>query len=236
MRKVGLIALALILALGSLGVGYAMWSDTVTINGTVNTGNVDLDIVEVSCTHVYKVIDDIVGGDLDGEVVGNMIVDPSCTPLAEEQDADPDDVDDLLLVASAVTSSCMGDTDYAEMTFTNIFPTAVGNEIEADIVLHYDGTIPAHIVYTEDDSGLGLLAQYQEEKWLYMKNIGTPENPSYGDPEEIDDPDDLQLHKSDKLKYIKYFDLPQTDVDPTNATMGLSGTFLITIEAQQWNE
>jgi predicted ribosomally synthesized peptide with SipW-like signal peptide len=40
MRKIVLIALALVLALGSLGVGYAMWSDTVTVSGPVETGTV----------------------------------------------------------------------------------------------------------------------------------------------------------------------------------------------------
>jgi predicted ribosomally synthesized peptide with SipW-like signal peptide len=36
--------MALILAMGSLGVGYAMWSDTVTINGSVDTGTLKLGI------------------------------------------------------------------------------------------------------------------------------------------------------------------------------------------------
>lgn len=38
MKKIGLLCLALVLALGSLGIGYAMWSDTLTIVGNVNTG------------------------------------------------------------------------------------------------------------------------------------------------------------------------------------------------------
>jgi len=40
MKKIGLICLALVMALGGLGVGYAMWSDTLTITGNVNTGEV----------------------------------------------------------------------------------------------------------------------------------------------------------------------------------------------------
>ena len=50
MRKIVLISLALILALGSLGVGYAMWSDTVTVDGTVDTGVVKLGIVKMTPT------------------------------------------------------------------------------------------------------------------------------------------------------------------------------------------
>jgi predicted ribosomally synthesized peptide with SipW-like signal peptide len=38
MKKIGLLCLALVLALGSLGVGYAAWTDQIVINGTVNTG------------------------------------------------------------------------------------------------------------------------------------------------------------------------------------------------------
>ena len=44
MRKVGLIAVALVLALGALGVGFAAWTDTVIIDGTVDTGEVAIAI------------------------------------------------------------------------------------------------------------------------------------------------------------------------------------------------
>ncbi len=40
MKKIGLLCLALVLALGTMGVGYSMWYQTVYINGQVNTGNV----------------------------------------------------------------------------------------------------------------------------------------------------------------------------------------------------
>jgi hypothetical protein len=47
MKKIGLLSLALILALGTLGVGYAMWTDTVTVTGTVHTGTVQVGILDV---------------------------------------------------------------------------------------------------------------------------------------------------------------------------------------------
>ena len=40
MKKIGLLSLALVLALGALGVGYAMWSDTLVMKGTISTGEV----------------------------------------------------------------------------------------------------------------------------------------------------------------------------------------------------
>lgn len=40
MKKLGIICLALVLALGTLGVGFALWSETLYIEGTVDTGEV----------------------------------------------------------------------------------------------------------------------------------------------------------------------------------------------------
>jgi predicted ribosomally synthesized peptide with SipW-like signal peptide len=46
MKKVGLLLLALVVALGALGVGYAKWSDNVSIAGTITTGNVSIGITD----------------------------------------------------------------------------------------------------------------------------------------------------------------------------------------------
>jgi hypothetical protein len=46
MKKIGLLCLALVLALGTLGVGYAMWSDEVIIEGTVDTATLRLGIIK----------------------------------------------------------------------------------------------------------------------------------------------------------------------------------------------
>ena len=54
MKKIGLLALAIVLALGALGIGYAAWTDTITINGTVNTGTVDINAIYFSGTDIYK--------------------------------------------------------------------------------------------------------------------------------------------------------------------------------------
>jgi len=48
MKKLGLLCLAIVLAMGSLGVGYAMWSDTVTVSGPVTTGVVDVCVTDIS--------------------------------------------------------------------------------------------------------------------------------------------------------------------------------------------
>lgn len=42
MKKLGLTALAIVMALGMIGVGYAWWEQNLTINTTVDTGNLAL--------------------------------------------------------------------------------------------------------------------------------------------------------------------------------------------------
>jgi hypothetical protein len=49
MKKTGMLFLALVLALGSLGVGYALWEKSVYIDAVVNTGEVDAIMSEGNC-------------------------------------------------------------------------------------------------------------------------------------------------------------------------------------------
>jgi len=48
MKKLGLLCLAIVMALGTMGIGYAMWFDTLNITGTVNTGRVSWSFVSVA--------------------------------------------------------------------------------------------------------------------------------------------------------------------------------------------
>jgi len=47
-KKVALIVLALVLALGAAGIGFAKWSETLHIEGTVSTGEVDVGLSQYS--------------------------------------------------------------------------------------------------------------------------------------------------------------------------------------------
>jgi len=58
MKKIGFLVLAIVLAIGTLGVGYAMWYQTLTINGTVSTGSVNLQVDNFSGTWAYKDLTD----------------------------------------------------------------------------------------------------------------------------------------------------------------------------------
>lgn len=58
MKKIGLICLALILALGALGAVYASWNDTVTISGPVGTGRVNIQFVgPIYCAEAASLFD-----------------------------------------------------------------------------------------------------------------------------------------------------------------------------------
>ncbi len=50
MRKIGLLALALVLALGTMGVGLAWWSDTLFIEGSIETGTLSAEFAGNECT------------------------------------------------------------------------------------------------------------------------------------------------------------------------------------------
>lgn len=52
MKKLLLICLALVLAVGTMGVGYALWSDSLYIQGTIETGEIDFCIASVASDDV----------------------------------------------------------------------------------------------------------------------------------------------------------------------------------------
>ena len=54
MKKIGLLCLALVLALGTLGIGFAAWTDTVVINQTVETGSLSISLSKILCSEVAE--------------------------------------------------------------------------------------------------------------------------------------------------------------------------------------
>jgi hypothetical protein len=61
MKKIGLLCLALVLALGTLGIGYAAWIDTITIHGQVTTGELCWEFVSCNLLDHYAPVN--YGGD-----------------------------------------------------------------------------------------------------------------------------------------------------------------------------
>lgn len=94
MKRIGLIALALVLSLGLLGVGLAQWTETLDISGSVATGELDAEFTSCSCSDSDE---DMPNG---GEV--------SCV-LSDGDDTEP-------------ASQIDDDTDVATITIDNAYP------------------------------------------------------------------------------------------------------------------
>lgn len=80
MKKFGILCLALVIALGSLGVGYALWSDSVTISGTVTTNTVSIGFTEFTCQEMHQELpwnDDnpFYQGEYEGKDVASCVCD-----------------------------------------------------------------------------------------------------------------------------------------------------------------
>jgi len=52
MKKIVIICLALVLAIGCMGVGYALWSDSLYLEGRIETGEVDVCLVSIASDDV----------------------------------------------------------------------------------------------------------------------------------------------------------------------------------------
>jgi len=214
MKKIGLLSLALVLALGTLGVAYAHWTDTITIEGTVNTGSVDINVEYYSGTDIYKDLsnDGIVTvywvKDADGNPVWSSGTPPANGLLVAYAKAEPGEPDDTVVI-----------------TYNNTFPCET---LVADFIVHYTGSVPAMVyadINTED--------QWLEDLWndghagVYGARVDMEQGFEFIEPiEELP----IQMHYCDYAKVWLWLHLPQDD-----AYMNLTGSFNATITAVQWN-
>lgn len=141
MKKIGLICLALVLALGAFGVGYALWWDAVIIEGNVQTGIVNVAIVD------QKSNDPIGAGNLDpagghqplgdgywsGLFLPNTPPNPSAEWVWSSSTYDKD-------VAACV---CDFDPDLMTITMRNVYPS-YGPDVA--FAVQNLGTVPVNVI------------------------------------------------------------------------------------------
>lgn len=77
MKKIGIIALTLVLALGSLGVGYAHWSDQLYVEGTVKGGQLMVGFSEALINETHE-NPNPPPEMLDGEYLGKEVGETTC--------------------------------------------------------------------------------------------------------------------------------------------------------------
>jgi len=237
LKRIGVLALALVIALGALGVSYTAWTEDLYINSAVNTGTLDINIIGCSSTFVYKVPPD--GTDVYYVTGKNP---PSSLPAGS------------ILVAKAATDFINGDNDpdTATITFAGLFP---GVDFQADLQMQYFGTIPARVSVAEiipnnDDAdpdvkaakdailaALWQLGEDTKDPQVYPTRYGawidgelTP-FPSLV-PEYIDDPLGMPLSQFDTVHVTLHIRLPDGAQYQNLTNLKFAGRVTVI----QWNE
>jgi predicted ribosomally synthesized peptide with SipW-like signal peptide len=217
MKKIALISLALIVALGGLGIGYAAWTDTVTVSGDIATGNLCLSIDEGRVSEV--------GGCPDKNWV-DWVYDgasTSCPPGYHFEGIHNDEEGKCVGEVSFAYHDYDGDgyTDTIDVIITDAYPYYA---TDISFWVCNCGTIPLKIkapVIVQDPY---LLIEYGD-------NIGKQLHP--GQCAEISFFVGVTQHEG-------YFDANgMWIVDDTNQPltgMNTTYTFTINIEGIQWNE
>jgi predicted ribosomally synthesized peptide with SipW-like signal peptide len=217
MKKIGLLVMALILALGALGVGYAKWTDTVTINGTVNSGNVDIVITGYSGTWVFK-----------DKSTGLVLI--AATPT--QRDAYAADSDNILIASATAAQTLNGTTpvdDAVTMTFTNLFPLlpATDRPYCTDVEGTYAGSIPALFYLDLSSSDIWLERLWVDGYVTLSFTVNGSPIPPFGP---------VQLHKNDTFRANMCINIPEGADYPQADFSGKQGSFIGHIVAVQWNE
>lgn len=228
--KLGAIFLISIMALAGVGAGYAAWTDTITIDGTVNTGDVDLDIVALSSTYVYKVPDHGIITlyelkDLQDNVLRQYVYETNTWYWPGNLWLEPEG---SILVASSVATPGTNDNEIIA-TATNLFPCIY---FGVDALLHYDGSIPVRISKAWIET---------TDQWLlYLIGLGEAGVSVFtceadgSNPVEIPHDQVLgyQLHDCNYIMVIIWIHILQDDFYMTVEQASFTGK----LEVIQWNE
>ena len=220
-KKMGLMFMAMVIALVGVGVGYAAWTDTITISGTVNTGDVDLVIEYLSTTEVWKDLD------TDGNVTVSYIKDADTGAIVRQDGVVPQPG---LLVAYGNTTAVDVDGDTITFEFDNLFPSI---DFWVDAKLHYAGSIPVKIndiSWQSSDTWINHLISGGDIE-LVIKEWD-PQSHRVGDVLVEGD----QLHYCDWIWVGVRVHIPQEAHGSTTLLQDRDGSFTVTLEVVQWNE
>lgn len=238
MKKIGILAMALVLVLGLTGAAFASWTDDLTISGTVNTGSVGGSVVWVSGTWVYKV----------PELLPDEIVIQHEMGLAPGEVPTPPAGGELISYA-AVTgySEDANGAETVTVAFDKLFPVTdnLMYDFIVDILWHYDGSVPAKVNQIDNfvlnaDQGTDpdLLAELNYTMSIFRcTEDGMPlgKDGNVLPWERLNEAD--WIEPGDQLHHCNYvMILIGVDVPQDNTLMNLSGSFTMSMDVIQWNE
>jgi len=221
LKKIIFICMALVMALGALGIGYASWFDTVAIKGTVNTGSVDLNVTRVDGDNVWKNLD-----------TGTLVYDHWIWDYIKGDYIDyPVGPENGYLVAWS--TAYMPSDDVVIWSYNNLFPFTGGwGGFIASARMVYAGTVPVHLELT---SYLTVIPEswVTWQYFVYEYEGGSLIESGTG----LEGLAGQQLHKDNIVSVQAIIRVPQYETEAENeANMNLNGTIGLTIVARQWNE
>jgi predicted ribosomally synthesized peptide with SipW-like signal peptide len=132
-KKIGLLVLVLVIALGSLGVAYARWSDTVTISGPVTTGKVEI------CIEYELILDMFPPIDVNGDGIIDYMFPPFDWTVPDGFAGPPTLLDKNVSWGESVVSP---DGKLDTVTLHNTYPCNFNN---INFYVYNCGTIPVVI-------------------------------------------------------------------------------------------
>ena len=215
MKKIGVICLALVLALGSLGVGYALWSDTLFLEGTVETGEVDWEFESFSILDPFD----------DNSTIGDWNIDPGFSGAAYQTSKS------VGWITGVLVDGLDGDGDNStlNLTFHNMYPCYY-NSINLYPIC--TGNVPIHFTKATISNEYGFSYAwtapypYEEKEFdITGDNVSDIEF-QWGDSLGI------QMHKGDSPPEIS-FKIHILQAAPQGFS---NGKFSIKLEAVQYNE
>jgi hypothetical protein len=219
MRKIGLLCLALVLALGTLGIGYATWSANVTIEQEVYSGELCTEF-DTLCT-----VTDELGDGYDWTIEW-LLCDPGHTKVKWL------DKDEAWCTCNATDKDGDGSRETMVITCNNTYPSYYNH---LDFWLCNCGTIPSKI------QGASVLVDGVVEYYWDLSSIDPGPAPCVSLDLTDDDKDDIELHWGNcfgRQLHPGYcdancsFDWHILQDAPQNAILG----FEIEIHTVQWNK
>jgi len=229
--KFGLLIVALVAVVAVMGAAFASWTDSVAISGEVDTGTLDLEIIDYSGTWIWKMPD-------HGIFAWHGWVD--------DLDANtPADAVQLVSWAKMRAAVAGEGCDVVGETY-NIFPY---DSIKCDVLLHYNGTVPA-MVWAQQTFLTGDQKLMDIMGWDYSvpaprcifdtATVGDYVDGQFIPDETIDSsfgPGRINLYNGWQMHYCDYLLLEVVmNIPQDNDLQGLSAQWGVDINAIQWNE
>jgi len=221
---VGALFMIMAMLLATLGVAYGLWSKTLTIRGTVNTGAVHAQFVGAFTDDDDKVDDPLKDSQDTDECVDVGFVGlatdndgfTSCDPAASGRDPKPHYEKDVAACIAAIEE----DPNFARVTKFNTYPSYF---CTAWFDILYNGTVPARIA-SVTINGIGVVPSVP--KAFDLSGDGKP---------------DVQIHISEirQCQQVDPRDLLQMDIDQhvlQDAPQGTQLSYVVEVQLNQFNE